>query len=296
MRQDRNIIQFQPDCAQYDAQLTYKLKEGSCLFSNREFSVKYDINKMGVRDDNDSLIKPEVIVLGDSFAMGWGVDNDEIFPSLIEKESGLKVLNGGISSYGTARESLLLKKLDVSNLKYLIIQYCDNDDEENSRFINNGFQLDVSSKEKYEEIVDDHHNRFRYKPFYYSYITIKSLSRPIRRLFKKRAGEVNLVQSSKRNYQYAASFINILQKMVPNIGDDVKIISFEMRGANRVNSDFYESMNYLLNQKENANLQDRVVVFDSSKLLTKEDYFTIDDHIRNEGHKKISDKILQIIE
>ncbi len=132
-----SIVQFNPDCSRYDSELTYTLKEGECIFKNKEFSTKYNINHLGLRDDEESLVKPEIIVLGDSYAMGWGVNQDQSFPSIIEKELGLKTLNAGISSYGTAREYLLFNKLDISNLKYLIIQYCSNDFLENQIFFMN---------------------------------------------------------------------------------------------------------------------------------------------------------------
>ena len=36
---ERKIVQFLPECAQYDNGRTYTLKPGRCSFSNREFAV-----------------------------------------------------------------------------------------------------------------------------------------------------------------------------------------------------------------------------------------------------------------
>ena len=59
---DRNIIQYLPECAEYDSDLFYTLKKNSsCEFSNREFSNKYNINSIGLRDSEKSLSKPEII-------------------------------------------------------------------------------------------------------------------------------------------------------------------------------------------------------------------------------------------
>ena len=69
--------------------------------------------------------------------MGWGVDENETFASLLEQNLKLRVLNASISSYGTARQIELLNSLDVSNLEYLIIQYCKNDFNENKTYLNN---------------------------------------------------------------------------------------------------------------------------------------------------------------
>ncbi|MGB8192220.1 MAG: hypothetical protein WCF67_09890, partial [Chitinophagaceae bacterium] len=102
----------------YDSSLTYTLKKNSVYdHHNLEFSNKIAVNAMGLRDEADALNKPEIICLGDSYTMGWGVEQNQSYPELIQKATGLKVLNAGITSYGTVRELLLLNRLDTSNLK-----------------------------------------------------------------------------------------------------------------------------------------------------------------------------------
>ena len=129
------------------------MRPGHCQFNISENSEEYFINSLGVRDDEESLTKPSIVFLGDSFTMGWGVSQTESFPSLIEKATGQRALNAGISSYGTAREIKLLERVDTSNLKYLVIQYCLNDDEENNTFVSNQNQLKVSDEKKYSETI-----------------------------------------------------------------------------------------------------------------------------------------------
>ncbi|MGO8056386.1 hypothetical protein, partial [Rhizobium leguminosarum] len=73
----------------------------------------------------------------------------------IEKISGLRVLNAGISSYGTAREIELLKQLDTSALKFIMIQYCSNDDAENNASKANQYHLKISSRDSFESVLRD---------------------------------------------------------------------------------------------------------------------------------------------
>ena len=73
------MIQFMPCCARHDASLTYTLKPGLFSFSNIEFETQYHVNHMGLRDDEESLNNPQIIVLGDSQAMGWGVEQKREF-------------------------------------------------------------------------------------------------------------------------------------------------------------------------------------------------------------------------
>lgn len=159
-----DIIQNKEECAKYDKELFYTLKPGNCIFNIAESSEAYSINSLGVRDDEKSLDKPEILFLGDSFTMGWGVSNEDTYAQIVENKTGMKVLNAGISSYGTAREMGLLKRIDTSNLKYLIIQYCPNDHEENLSFLKNNNILNVSSEEKFNELVKRERKKSEYYP------------------------------------------------------------------------------------------------------------------------------------
>ena len=149
-----DLIQFSRDCAQYDEQLTYTLRPGTCNFSGPEFSNTYHVNSQGLRDDEKSLNAPEVIVIGDSHAMGWGVEQQETFAQIIEARTGLNVLNAAVSSYGTAREVMNLKRLNIDRLRFLVIQYSDNDLLENKVFYENNNRLDIMTRSEYVGIAN----------------------------------------------------------------------------------------------------------------------------------------------
>jgi len=100
----RNIPSFQMGLGKYDPDLFYTLKPGNSINSNLEYSNNYQINSQGTRDEESSLAYPEIIMLGDSHTMGWGVEQDETFSNLLEQKIEKKVLNTGLVSYGSARE------------------------------------------------------------------------------------------------------------------------------------------------------------------------------------------------
>ncbi|HEU5146194.1 MAG TPA: hypothetical protein VFT90_05750, partial [Chryseosolibacter sp.] len=87
---DRNIFQV-TDCAEYDPDFYYRFKPGSCIFENREFSVVNHFNSAGLRDDEGSLDNPSIVVMGDSFTMGWGVSQEDAFPQVLEALSQKRV-------------------------------------------------------------------------------------------------------------------------------------------------------------------------------------------------------------
>jgi hypothetical protein len=159
---DFRVIQFKPECGRYDPGLTYIYRPGRCRFTSHEFDTLLDINSLGVRDDEDSLVAPDVVVVGDSIALGWGVNEGENFSDVIEKRTGLKVLNLGIGSYGTVRELEILKRVDLSNMRLLILQYTGNDLRENKTFAEHGNKLPILTEAEFIAARDRHLATTRY--------------------------------------------------------------------------------------------------------------------------------------
>ncbi|UPH89191.1 hypothetical protein [Synechococcus sp. NB0720_010] len=154
----RSIIQYNPDCFSVDPSLVYAPLENSiCEQSNVESSVKVSFGIYGARGTNSASQffhnkdnKPNlVIILGDSHAMGWGVSDTDVFSSHLSNTS-LKTLNLAVSSYGTARELIRLRKFAESypdiyaRVTTIILQYSDNDSGENREYIANGFVLPLN--------------------------------------------------------------------------------------------------------------------------------------------------------
>jgi hypothetical protein len=161
---DQPIIQYLPECACYDPQLTYTLKPGRCRFRGRYFDTWIEVNRLGTRDDDSSLIGPELIVIGDSESMGWGVQQQELYSEILESEFGRKVLNLAVSSYGTVRELKMLARADTSQLQILIVQYSNNDLWENIAYFESGNHLPISSRAEYEERRRSHLDNLGYYP------------------------------------------------------------------------------------------------------------------------------------
>jgi lysophospholipase L1-like esterase len=156
--------QLDPACAQWDPELTYTLRPPGCTVHDREFTVRYDVNSAGLRDDEAALHRPEIIVIGDSYAMGWGLPKAQAFPALVGTDLDRHVLAAGIPSYGTARELALLQRLDRASLRALVVQYCWNDVEENRAWRANGGRLPITSREGWESLVRTHADELRYWP------------------------------------------------------------------------------------------------------------------------------------
>lgn len=130
-----------PDCAIFDPDLLYRPRPGRCTFQNPEFITTLNFDDIGARFtpnahfQNDTQLRPRLLILGDSHAMGWGVNDHETFASILATKYGFSTVNLGVASYATPRELLRLQRdVPLRSNDIIIIQYCDNDYPENRHF------------------------------------------------------------------------------------------------------------------------------------------------------------------
>jgi len=290
---NRDFIQYNTTCARYDPQLTYTLRPGRCTFSNVEFHTDVFVNSRGLRDDEKSLNKPDIIVLGDSHAMGWGVNQDETFAKILARRTGLTVLNTAISSYGTAREVENVLRLDHSHSKVLIIQYCPNDFEENLAYVANHYKLSPMTKEVYEATSRDIRLPPRYFPGQYLARTVEvQVFHRFARMFLGPARLPDPTGPAPRadSPDYAADlFLKILRHSNLTIGKSLVLV-LEV-DAFRTTGGFLVAVEQRARQAGMLNL--KMVNLNSD--LQPKYYFRLDDHINSLGHKLIAERLYQRI-
>jgi len=84
-------------------------------FTNPYFSVSVSISAQGLRDKAYPFERVEgkrrLLVLGDSFGWGFGVEQSEIFSEVLERNHPeWEIINASVSGYGTDQEFLYLKE------------------------------------------------------------------------------------------------------------------------------------------------------------------------------------------
>jgi hypothetical protein len=283
----RDIIQFSPDCAKFDEGLGYTLKPGQCTFSGREFSTSYFINSKGVRDDEKSLENPQIIVTGDSFAMGWGVNQDETYATLIKQKTGMKVLNTAISSYGTAREMMMIKRINIDKVRYMIIQYCGNDYEENMDFYINNNHLKTMSETEYRKYADLDRPNKTY--FLGKYLKLEIMKR-INEFRQSWSGENKAFDKDEMDL-----FINAVVHSGLDL-DNVQIITFIMNGRTPDdNRAFPKALKKKIASGGYPSYIKNMIVLDFSDVLQDDNYYVLDDHLKDSGHEVIADEIIKRI-
>jgi lysophospholipase L1-like esterase len=107
-----------------DDDLNYRMKPNSRGVSIH--GIHYQVNSQGLRDYDYPYEKQKdnfrILLLGDSVALGYGVEAADTFPKILERMLNSKqapksyeVINAGVSGYNTVQELRYLKK---EGLKY----------------------------------------------------------------------------------------------------------------------------------------------------------------------------------
>ena len=139
------VVTFYPLAGfhQFDPDLGWiQIPNHEASFRGRDFNVRIRSNSLGFRDTEYPFSRQagmkRIIVLGDSMTWGWGVEKDEIFCEVAEKEmKNIEFINLGQDAYGTAQEYLLFKKFGVKfspDLTVLAFHY-------NDLYNNSGYNL-----------------------------------------------------------------------------------------------------------------------------------------------------------
>ena len=268
----RNLWQNNPDCVEFDKDLIYVPKFRSCNFKNIEFDTNISFDKFGRASnhpDKEKNKNQSIAVIGDSYAMGWGVNDDETFSHILEKKINKNVYNLAVSSYGTRRELIRLEKSGLLDLiDTVIIQYCYNDFGENKSFKINS---ESDSKKKFETITSSQPS---------------SNWRKFRRTFRYSAQiPIDLIQKKSNSLDFTPHqnlLLNVLNEY-PSIMSK-KIYIFYTNGPNLKFSNFPSGK--LLNY-------DNIYFLDIN--IKDNHYFKIDGHLNKNGHKFIAEELSKVI-
>ena len=276
----RNTIQMMPECAVYDASLTYTLKPGRCTFANREFSNTVDVNRIGVRDDDASLQAPDTVMVGDSLTMGWGVEEHEAFPSRYEQQTSRRTLNAGVSSYGTARELMMLERIDRSGMRDLVIQHSDNDAGENEAFLQN-HGLRILSRQEYERTVEQNRGELSYFPGKYAINVLVQF----RSALGGAAASRSAASAASPVLRQAELFVGVLERSPIDIsGVRVTVLSLDPQFIAAAKSRAAQSTIGWVTRVRFLELDDMASIPGA--------YYTLDDHPTAAGHARIAQALV----
>ena len=114
------------------------LPEQQGVLETKEFRISVRINQHGLRDREHTYERPgdieRILLLGDSFAWGYGVEAEERFSQDLESSMGVEVINAAVSGYSTDQELLWLRTEGVRyEFDLMILALAGNDIGDNLR-------------------------------------------------------------------------------------------------------------------------------------------------------------------
>ncbi len=266
------IWQTNKGCSKFDKNFLYAPVVGECIFSNPEFKTKlnFDENRrLNMVDDNIQEDEKIIAVLGDSVAMGWGVNDNETFSYNLQKLTNKKVINLAVSSYGTVRE---IKRLKLNKfydqVDTVIIQYHLNDIAENKNLnINKTY-----TQMEYDKFFKSKENNINIIIF-----LLKHYKKSLRLLFTH-LNDLFFENDRKEKHNLTEHLDNLEKVINQNLkGEGKRVFVFLINPP-------HQEIIYEENKKyENFEFMNFKV--------QKEHLFVIDDHINKNGHRYIGKKL-----
>ena len=276
---------------------------------SRCFDVEYIFNNVGARDNNDYFIndsEKSIMLIGDSFAEGFGVDTEKTFAKIIENKINKKVLNFGVSGTNTEQQTSsyinLGSKLNFDELIYFFLPHNDysketqelenpQNDKKNVSF--SIFNLDTI---KYKLFFYKFNVLDILARFTYSYNFIRSAAHLLDLNSNNNFKNLSYFFNNKENITYTFNFLENLINyknvksyifIIPTIYD---INNFQKNKINYKNLYWYKEINKIA-KKNNSTLIDLMDFIDFNE---KHVYFhSCDGHWNEYGNKFVADIFLE---
>jgi len=250
-----------------DDVLGYKLQQNfKGMHTQKDFSTNITIRKEGFRDNLPEKI--DILVIGDSFTYGWGVNESKRFSNKLKTDRN--IFDAGVPGYGTCEYEKILNEFSSKLIdnSVVLIGVSSNDVLDNSRqclsrTVYNGKLYEVPYRNGIPKNI--HLFLSRYIRLYYvgmNYIYI--LTHSDNDMWN--LNEINLIKILNKSREKNAKLIFVLIYKK----DGIEIMQKYKNFCNQNNmtcSDTYEI------------------------LKEKDDYFEHDGHWTSKGHQKVSDLI-----
>ncbi|MEJ0076040.1 MAG: hypothetical protein WDO17_11435 [Alphaproteobacteria bacterium] len=120
----------------YDAELGWFPVPNSDVSFTGMRAIRVHHNSLGLRDiEPDTAPRPTIAFIGDSFVWGYDAEQNERFTELLRaKMPESRIVNAGVTAYGTDQELLLLRRLweRIQPSVVVLVVCVDNDRKDNT--------------------------------------------------------------------------------------------------------------------------------------------------------------------
>lgn len=271
------------DCLRFTAaDYVYTMKPGECRLRNIEYDIVFSSDTNGFRNGIRTSNLYDVAVIGDSFAHGYGVKDEQTFPYLLESTYRYKTVNLAIGSYATMRELEALRE-HGKDAKYVVVQYCSNDLSENEaaiRLSKENFKSEVETQwRNLSASYREGKSMGLRKPVHDLAVMLTSHSYGSKATWRREQKERPIEKEASAFAQVVARYRALLE------GKRLIVLEASMWGANspRFVAAFGSELSRIgwLDYK----------LLNTADVVGYEDYFFLDDHMNTSGHRELASAV-----
>jgi hypothetical protein len=276
-----------------DAELVYVPHPGAVRIVAPEYDVVMTVARDGTRQQPPRETPAAgglVVVAGDSFTFGLGVQDHETYAAVLQQKFGYATVNTGVISYGTARELWRLRRMGLlSKADALVIQFCSNDGRENADFVRDpsgrfgrdqATQIGVAAEDvrymavTYGNVLGATLRYLRGRAAGEGYWgAIKAIARSRRASL----GAVARARDRRSGEALAADFLGVLDQFPELAGKPIYVLELNDRGGN---AGFLEALAQKVAGRPN--------VKPVPVRLTEDQFFRFDGHLTPRGHETVA--------
>lgn len=268
-------------CMQFvDQAYALQMRPGTCTLKNLEYDVTMTHDSAGFRNPA-GLPTARIVVLGDSHAYGHGVSDAQTFAALLGRRLDEPVRNLAVPASATLRElEAYVHQAPAAEL--IVLQYCDNDLDENVPSMSLAPQVyQATLRKRMGEVMDNYALSKRQGMLGQSLLTLGYAAQQLVQARFVRLPPAAPDESTLA--READAFVRVLAQYQPALaGKTVVVLESSGWGRNR------KGFQTVFEQRLRSVPQVRWVVLDSSALLRRSDYFQLDDHLNPSGHHKLA--------
>ncbi|MBI4353860.1 MAG: hypothetical protein HY595_01355 [Candidatus Omnitrophica bacterium] len=268
----------------------------SVRFRNKEFDTHVTINSRGLRDREYPYEESNpfrIVVLGDSFAFGWGVEQAECVTEVLEERylQGTDVINLSVSGYGTLQE---LRLFQEDGVKYhpdlVLVLWFSNDLDERipEVYFHNGRMSEVDlPRTRWSK-----HLRLWLLRHSYAFTLLRETRNDLnRRWFKRRPSIAEAASRDEDDWRLMRGWLTELRDSAGAHGATLMVVGIPDKGRFVVN----EPLRTLLDELTVA-YEDLGGAFASlPEADRRRVYFPLDDHWAAYGHDAAARFIAQAL-
>lgn len=273
----------------------------------KDYLTRVNINSLGFRGEEIKATKYRIIIVGDSFTFGSGVEDNETFSSLIEhnlngKGYDVKVINAGVKGWSPDQYYLFIKHEALKyNPDIIIIGFYGGNDVEETGLLEYRGKIE-------EKKIEYPSFSFKLKKFFaknshlYNFLIVKAMQNPLldRFLIERGIFAEHYKPFFTRNpadYERDEEKVGVILKETIRIlkEKNVSVIILYIPSIEEVSDRYYENAiklfpNSSIERTRPRNLVLRIgketntSIVDLTYFLDEESYFPNDLHWNQKGH------------